>query len=382
MTTDEFKEQALIKNKYYKEGYFDILGEYVNMKIKILLKDEYSFHRKTPEHILRGENVALTSSTDFKEYIYNFLVKNSKSFSIWKDGLLDIIKENNLYYCIIKTNYGICKITNRSLLNNYHPSIKSAVNKTEYFINQLKEIDNGITDYSNIKYIKSNKKVIYGTKYGLCQMTPNRLLSCDRADTLKSAVNKTEYIKNIILLERGDEYDLSLIDYKNNLTPVKIGCKLHGVFEVPTCNFIGSKSYRGCPKCGRESTKEHNINNPIGWSHEAWTKAGKISKYFDSYKVYILECWDDKELFYKIGRTFLKVNRRFRSNKMPYDYKVLYEFLDYDGKFICNLEKEIKNSNKNNKYVPNIEFEGMYECFSKLEDLTGFITLCRDRQNK
>ena len=28
MTTDEFKEQALLKNKYYKKGNFEIIGEY------------------------------------------------------------------------------------------------------------------------------------------------------------------------------------------------------------------------------------------------------------------------------------------------------------------------------------------------------------------
>lgn len=202
---------------------------------------------------------------------------------------------------------------------------------------------------------------------------------CSRADTIESAVNKTDYIKNVILLERGNEYDLSLIDYKNNSTPVKIGCKLHGIFEVPTGNFIGSKSYRGCPKCGRDSTTQYNIDNPIGWSYEAWVKAGKTSKYFDSYKVYVLECWNDAEHFYKIGRTFLKTERRFRSNKLPYKYKVLQEFVDDDGKFICNLEILIKNSNKNYKYIPKTPFEGMYECFEKLEDLQGFITLCRDR---
>ena len=41
-----------------------------------------------------------------------------------------------------------------------------------------------------------------------------------------------------------------------------------------------------------------------------------------------------KNNFYKIGRTFLKTERRFRSNKLPYKYKVLQEFVDDDGKFI------------------------------------------------
>ena len=382
MTTDEFKEQALLKNKYYKKGNFEILGEYINMKTKILCKDKYGLHLKKAEGIVKGENISAKTVIDYKIYFYNFLSEKSSYFNSIKDNLIDVLNEKGIFFCIIETNYGVCKISTQSILRGAKTSIKSAIDKTEYFINQIKELDIGIVDYSKIKYEKANKKVIYDTIYGVCSTTPNKLLYCSRADTIESAVNKTDYIKNVILLERGNEYDLSLIDYKNNSTPVKIGCKLHGIFEVPTGNFIGSKSYRGCPKCGRDSTTQYNIDNPIGWSYEAWVKAGKTSKYFDSYKVYVLECWNDAEHFYKIGRTFLKTERRFRSNKLPYKYKVLQEFVDDDGKFICNLEILIKNSNKNYKYIPKTPFEGMYECFEKLEDLQGFITLCRDRQNK
>lgn len=382
MTTEEFKEQVLLKNEHYKKGRFEILGEYVNMKTKILCKDKYSFHLKKSEGIIKGEMLWTTTSTNLKEYFYNYLIDRCEYFKSIKDDFIDIISENNIYFCIINTKYGACKISAQSLIKGGKLSIKSAINKTEYFINELKELDIGITNYDKIEYKNAKEKVVYDTKYGLCQMSPNSLFFCKRADKIESAIDKTQYIKNIITLERGDEYDLSLIDYFNNITPIKIICKKHGIFEVSTANFIGSKSYRNCPKCGREATTKHNVENPIGWSYEAWDRAGKISKYFDSYKVYVLECWNDTEHFYKIGRTFLKTERRFRSNKLPYNYKILQEFIDNDGKFVCNLEKNIKNSNKNHKYKPNIPFEGMYECFSKIEDLQGYITLCRDRQNR
>jgi len=382
MTTEEFKEQSLNKNIFYKNGEFEIIGEYKNMKSKILCKDKYSFHLKKAEGIVKGERLWVTTSTDYKEYFYNYLLDHSESFPFFSENLLEVINENNQYYCIIKTNYGNCKMITQSLVRNSYPSIKSAIDKTEYFINQLKEKDIGIIDYSTIKYVNAKEKVIYGTKYGLCQMNPNSLISCKKADSIESAVNKSDYIKQLIFIERGDEFDLSDIEYINNTTSIKIGCKTHGVFEVPTANFIGSKSYRNCPKCGREATTEYNINNPIGWSYNAWSKAGQTSKYFDSYKVYILKCWNEKEKFYKIGRTFLKTKRRFRSKKMPYNYKILYEFIDQNAKFICKLENKLKKENKNNKYKPCISFEGMYECFNKIEDLQGYITLCRDRQNK
>jgi len=52
-----------------------------------------------------------------------------------------------------------------------------------------------------------------------------------------------ERAKNI----HADEYDYSLVDYKNNKTKVKIVCKKHGTFEQLPINHIESKS--GCHKC-------------------------------------------------------------------------------------------------------------------------------------
>ena len=146
---------------------------------------------KKAEGIIKGENVSLKTTTEYKEYYYNYLLDNSQYFKEIKDRFIDIVKENKQYFCIISTSYGNCKISVDNILKNAKPSIKSAINKTEYFINQLKELDIGITDYSYIKYKNATSKVIYDTKYGLCQMTPNSLLYCDRADTINSALSKT-----------------------------------------------------------------------------------------------------------------------------------------------------------------------------------------------
>ena len=49
----------------------------------------------------------------------------------------------------------------------------------------------------------------------------------------------------------GDEYDYSLVKYVNNITPVKIICKKHGMFEQKPEKH---KAGQGCPDCGREKT--------------------------------------------------------------------------------------------------------------------------------
>ena len=44
----------------------------------------------------------------------------------------------------------------------------------------------------------------------------------------------------------SDKYDYSLVEYKNNVTKVKIICPIHGIFEqTPKSHIKG----RGCPKC-------------------------------------------------------------------------------------------------------------------------------------
>ncbi len=44
-----------------------------------------------------------------------------------------------------------------------------------------------------------------------------------------------------------NKYDYSLVEYKNNITPVKIICPVHGVFNQKPANHLRGK---GCPKCG------------------------------------------------------------------------------------------------------------------------------------
>ena len=44
----------------------------------------------------------------------------------------------------------------------------------------------------------------------------------------------------------GDKYDYSKVIYKNSITPVKIVCPIHGVFEQKPVNHLRRS---GCPKC-------------------------------------------------------------------------------------------------------------------------------------
>lgn len=381
---DYFLKELLKRNGEYSKGNFIVSSIYEKAKSVILVEDKYGLHKLSAERLLKSQPLSAKTAVNLKDYFYKYLNDKVENFSIKYENFINVYSKKGVFVCVISTKYGICEVSTQNLLKGVKPSIKSAINKTEYFVNQLYEkFGENIINYSNIEYKGALQNVFFETEFGMCKSTPNSLLSKNyKSIKIDSAVNKSEYITNIIKKERGDVYDLSKIEYIKNTEPIIIGCKIHKDFKVIPANFISSKSYRGCPKCGRESTTKYNIENPIGWSYSSWEKAGKISKYFDSYKVYILKCWNDEEQFYKIGRTFLTVERRFRSNKLPYNFKIEAIYISEDAKYICDLEKELKHKNRSNSYLPKIIFEGMYECFTNIEDISNYITLTRDRLNK
>ena len=166
--------------------------------------------------------------------------------------------------------------------------------------------------------------------------------------------------KNLLLKLRkihNDKYKyLNIIDYENNRTILKIECPIHGIFEQKAHEHL---SGCGCRKCS-------DFDKKGTWSYSEWERNGKSSKYFDSFKVYILKCWNNNEEFYKIGKTFKTVENRFAyKNCMPYNYSII-KIIIGNAKYICELEHFLKISNKNNLYTPKIKFVGMTECFKEL----------------
>jgi len=143
--------------------------------------------------------------------------------------------------------------------------------------------------------------------------------------------------------------------------------------NIPTIQTAINLNGSGCQFCGRINVLKYNSENPTGWTKIDWFNAAKKSKKFDSFKVYIIKCWNEEEEFYKIGRTYKKVEYRFSHKKaLPYNYKIiqLYEFQELTEEN-CNkcydLETEMKKKNKDNSYIPKLEFVGKYEYFNKIK---------------
>lgn len=230
------------------------------------------------------------------------------------------------------------------------------------FIKKAKLIHGSTYDYSLINYTKDKVKIdiicpIHG-QFSQRAGAHTQGQGCPKCATDKSKEDKKytleQFIKKSKIIHKG-KYCYSKVNYINNQIKVIITCRKHGDFEQKPNNHLRGNN---CYKCYVEENKY--------WSYSDWQEAGKRSKNFDSFKVYIIKCWNEKEEFYKIGKTFLPLKRRFRSKiTMPYNYEIV-KIIEGEAKEISELEKTLQKENKSNKYLPKINFNSKHECYKIL----------------
>lgn len=237
----------------------------------------------------------------------------------------------------------------------------------EEFINKAKIEHNNFYKYDKTEYTTANKKVVITCPiHGEFKQTANTHLSghgcieCGKETVAKArALGLFEFIEKSKTIH-GDRYCYKKVKYTNNNTKVNIICLIHGEFlQVPSSHLSG----RGCPMCDKEYRKD----NPVGWNYSYWQKTAKKSKNFDYFKLYIIKCWDENEEFYKIGRTFIPLKKRFKNKKaMPYNWEVVEVFKSENARAVCEEEQQFKKCNSEFKYMPLKSFGGQYECFSDI----------------
>jgi len=248
----------------------------------------------------------------------------------------------------------------------------------ELFIKEANEKHENKYNYDLIDYVNAKVKVkIICPDHGLFEQTPDNHLNsktkgaCPKCTIIKRANSQrltlSEFIKRCDKIH-NNKYDYSKFDYQGDKIKSIIICPIHGEFKQAPQDHYRSG---GCNLCGNLNTSKYQRENPNGWSYETWIKKAKISKFFDCFKVYIIKCWDENEVFYKIGRTFTTVKYRFRfKSQLPYKYEILKEIIG-NPKDIVNLELKLKNEHKSFKYTPNKKFDGKYECYKQINDING-----------
>jgi hypothetical protein len=118
---------------------------------------------------------------------------------------------------------------------------------TEEFISNAKITHGNKYNYTLTKYINAKTPVkIICPIHGEFEQIPRNHVRGQHCQKCSGVFMNTEYFiektKNI----HDIKYDYSLVEYKNSLTPVKIICPIHGLFEQrPKNHLIG----KGCSKC-------------------------------------------------------------------------------------------------------------------------------------
>lgn len=266
------------------------------------------------------------------------------------------------YYYLVKTKYGICKVSSTAWARSHNPTIVTAINQTEYFINQAKEIHGNEFCYKDVIYKDTKTKVIINCRiHGPFKQSPcNHLNSKSKCPTcsanklpqrqladLKDLIKKANEVHNYFYFY--DKYIYTGTDRKSVIT-----CPVHGDFLQAFSSHINAR--QGCPKCAEETK---------GWSKTYFKE--KCEKHHDGLGIfYILKCFDENETFYKLGITSRSIKKRYCAKKsMPYNYEVIQEIIDVSDN-IWSLELFLKKYIKEFQilYTPLKQFAGDYsECF-------------------
>jgi hypothetical protein len=130
----------------------------------------------------------------------------------------------------------------------------------EMFIKKAIEIHQNKYDYSKVEYINGKNKICIICKiHGEFEQLPtNHLKGQNCPDCAGKKVTQNIFIKRSIDYHKN-KYDYSLVKFKNMTEPVKIICKVHGIFEQLPRYHLDSN---GCYKCsGITRNTEDFINN-------------------------------------------------------------------------------------------------------------------------
>ncbi len=350
---------------------YTITGEFINTKTPVSIETVFGTCLLLPKNIINGKIPTINNAVDKNDYF----IQNSKfvhgdkyvydrvDYINSEIPVLLFCKKHNFYF----ETYSCAHLGKRKCgcpkCGSEQASVtRISISESKFESKIIKKYkDKNITLISG--YTGHNEYVRVLTKYGICKVEATTLLTTNWKPNILAAVNKTEYWVNQMIEKYGDKYDYSLVNYITTNTEIQIICNEHGLFKT-TPNL-----HLRCCNCS------DCVSNTLGWEDSKWEVKGLASVHFDSFKIYIIRCWNDTEEFFKVGKTYTTTKRRFKcTREMPYNYEIIKEVINTSGVFISKLEREYHNKLYNFKYTPLIKFGGSTsECFSSINNLINLL---------
>lgn len=230
----------------------------------------------------------------------------------------------------------------------------------ERFIKEATKVHGAKYNYSKVKYKTNKTKIVIACpEHGEFEQLPYMHLrgsgckQCSYNELPQNNLKPVSEFINKANIVHNMYYDYSKTNYTGALNKTAIICPIHGEFlQRPSDHLAGT----GCPKCAKDK---------LGWTYTNWEDRALKSVNFESFKLYIIECWNDDERFIKIGKTFTSMGKRFNGKStIPYEWKVL-RIEEGSARYISEKEVELHNKFKQERYVPKLVFGGSTECFNR-----------------
>lgn len=242
---------------YLKDNYMILSENIISLEDikentrKVRIHDKYGELEVNKSSLSKGCKWTIQSATDKNKYYLNML----KEKNVKAHGEIELVGEiiSLSKKCIFKDSFGLIEVRPQNMLNGDTPSIASAIDKDEYFLNKLKVYNSYA--YENLEmigtYLNGREKVLFKDEYGVISISPSRLLE-GHIFKINSAIDKTKYWTNKAIQVHGKKYEYSNVKYVNTSVKVEIICKEHGSFyQVPSYHISGN----GCPTCGLKYNK-------------------------------------------------------------------------------------------------------------------------------
>lgn len=164
ITHKDFLEELYKNNESYRNGEFEVIGKYVNMKTSLCVRMKGFEYSVIPKRLLENKIPTYKQCVD-KEglFMQRLKEKNKKVFEKIK-SIIFFSSANKL--SVFDTIYGKIKVKHFMLERVEDLAISMAIDKTIFWVNRNKNVreDFEDIDYSKVKYVDNSNKVVLKCK--------------------------------------------------------------------------------------------------------------------------------------------------------------------------------------------------------------------------
>lgn len=235
-------EKQLPSNRNYK-----ILEDRVNINHPLLVEDPFGVCKVSPKSLIKGNIPTVRQALDKDSYrinLYRSIHGQNFSYPDYKylnnnSKITIVCNRCGLEDTVIDCNH----IKKKSGCKNCDTKIGAPLMSDSVFIERVKAVNSGIEILEERRGYHT--PILCRNKYGLVKISPDHLLKGE-VGSLRSAVDKTSYMIEQFKEKHNNFYSYPNYVYCGNRCLGKIECPIHGEFEQLTdVHLMGS----GCTRC-------------------------------------------------------------------------------------------------------------------------------------